>query len=151
TPAGVRADPFWKPEWSPTYALGAMYVGHLLAVRRSLAEDVGGFDSGVDTIQDFEFMLRVSERARGIRHVPRILSHWRAVPESIASGPRAKPGVEELQARAVNEHLRRLAVDAEAVAHPSIPHRTVLVPGPGAPKSRVSVVVAASGRPRHLA
>ncbi len=150
TPVGVRADPFWKPEWSPTYALGAMYIGHLLAVRRSLAVQVGGFDTAFDTIQDFEFMLRVSERARGIRHVPRILYHWRAVPESIASDPGAKPGVEELQTRAVNEHLRRRGVAARAVSHPSIPHRTVLVGEPDGPATRVSVVVAASGRPRHL-
>ena len=58
-PARGRADPFFKPDWSPTYALGAMYIGHLLVVRRSIAERAGGFDSAFDTIQDFEFMLRV--------------------------------------------------------------------------------------------
>ena len=34
TAHGKRADPFFKPDWSPVYALGAMYVGHLLVVRR---------------------------------------------------------------------------------------------------------------------
>ena len=86
TAHGRRADPFFKPDWSPTYALGAMYIGHLLVVRRSLAEEVGGFDSAFDTIQDFEFMLRVSERTDRIHHIPRILYHWRAIPGSIAAG-----------------------------------------------------------------
>src|SRR4051794_14102633 len=27
---GNSADPFLKPSWSPVYALGAMYIGHLL-------------------------------------------------------------------------------------------------------------------------
>jgi len=37
TIGGVRADPFLKPDWSPVYALGAMYIGHLLVVRTAVA------------------------------------------------------------------------------------------------------------------
>src|SRR3982751_550174 len=70
TIGGVRADPFLKPDWSPVYALGAMYIGHLLIVRTSVAEAAGGFDSAFDKIQDFEFMLRVSERTDRIHHIP---------------------------------------------------------------------------------
>src|SRR5207244_11607894 len=130
TPDGRRADPFFKPDWSPVYALGAMYVGHLLVVRRSVAEAVGGFDSQFDTIQDFEFMLRVSERTARIHHIPRILYHWRAIPGSIAAGALEKGGVPELQARAVTAHLRRRGIAATAVPHPSIPHRAPLRPEP---------------------
>src|SRR3954470_7318639 len=56
TPDGRRTDPFLKPDWSPVYALGAMYVGHLLVVRRELIEEVGGLDPAFDTIQDFELL-----------------------------------------------------------------------------------------------
>jgi glycosyltransferase involved in cell wall biosynthesis len=150
TPDGVRADPFLKPDWSPVYALGAMYVGHLLAVRRSIAEEVGGFDPGFDTIQDFEFMLRVSERSDRIFHHPHILYHWRAIPASIASDPGAKSGVEELQTRAVTAHLRRRGVKARAIPHPSIPHRTRLVAEPRTSSPKVSVVIAAGGRPGRV-
>ncbi|HEY8002370.1 MAG TPA: glycosyltransferase [Solirubrobacterales bacterium] len=127
---GTRADPFFKPDWSPTYALGAMYVGHLLVVRRSLAEQVGGFDSAYDKIQDFEFMLRVSERTDRIHHIPLILYHWRAIPGSIAAGAEQKSGVPELQAKAVSAHLRRIGVAAVAVPHQEIPHRAQLAPDP---------------------
>jgi len=139
----IRADPFLKPDWSPVYALGAMYIGHLLVVRRTVAEAAGGFDSAYDTIQDFEFMLRVSERTNRIHHIPQILYHWRAIPGSIAAGTDQKDGVPELQARAVSAHLERLSVDAKAVPHETIPHRAVLAAVNGsAPSAKVSAVVA---------
>jgi glycosyltransferase involved in cell wall biosynthesis len=148
---GIRADPFLKPDWSPVYALGAMYIGHLLVVRRSLAEAVGGFDPAFDKIQDFEFMLRVSERTNRIHHVPQVLYHWRAIPGSIAAGAEEKSGVPELQARAVSAHLERRGVDAVAVPHPRIPHRAVLAPRNGAvPTAAVSAIVAAREEGRGL-
>jgi len=151
TIGGVRADPFLKPDWSPVYALGAMYIGHLLVVRTAVAEAAGGFDSAFDKIQDFEFMLRVSERTGRIHHVPRILYHWRAIPGSIAAGTEQKSGVEELQARAVSQHLERLGMPARARPHPAIPHRAVLVPANGsAPQPKVSVVIAALGAGAEL-
>jgi glycosyltransferase involved in cell wall biosynthesis len=143
---GVRADPFLKPDWSPVYALGAMYIGHLLVVRRTVAEAAGGFDSAFDTIQDFEFFLRVSERTDRIHHIPQTLYHWRAIPGSIAAGTDQKSGVEELQAKAVSDHLARRGVDAKAVPHPTIPHRAILAPRNGAaPTPKVSIVIARGG------
>jgi GT2 family glycosyltransferase len=142
---GHHADPFLKPAWSPVYALGAMYVGHLLVVRRSVVEAVGGFDPAFDKIQDFEFMLRVSERTQRIGHIPEILYHWRAIPGSIAAGTEEKSGVPELQARAVSAHLERLGSPARAVPHPQIPHRSVLIPRNGHEPQEVSVVVVALG------
>lgn len=143
---GVRADPFLKPDWSPVYALGAMYIGHLLVVRRSVAEAAGGFDPAFDTIQDFEFFLRVSERTDRIHHIPQTLYHWRAIPGSIAAGTDQKSGVEELQAKAVSAHLERRGVEARAVPHPTIPHRAVLAPRNGsAPSPEVSIVIATGG------
>jgi GT2 family glycosyltransferase len=138
---GKRADPFLKPDWSPAYALGAMYIGHLLVVRTEVARAAGGFDSSFDKIQDFEFMLRVSERTDRIVHIPQVIYHWRAIPGSIAAGAEEKSGVPELQARAVSAHLERLGVAARAVPHPTIPHRAILAPRDGGPAANVSVIV----------
>jgi GT2 family glycosyltransferase len=141
---GIRADPFLKPDWSPVYALGAMYIGHLLVVRRALAEAAGGFDAEFDLIQDFEFFLRVSERTDRIHHIPQTLYHWRAIPGSIAAGTEQKTkNIEQLQARAVSEHLERRGVAARAVPHPVIPHRAVLTPSNGAAAgTTVGIVIA---------
>lgn len=145
TPAGERTDPFHKPDWSPVYALGAMYVGHLLVVRRSLLEESGSFDPSFDTIQDYELLLRLSERTQRIHHIPRILYHWRAIPGSIATDAEAKPGVPELQARAVNQHLSRRGIAAEAVPHDRIPHRVRLRPQARRSRPAVSVVILSRG------
>ncbi|MGH2988389.1 MAG: glycosyltransferase family 2 protein, partial [Solirubrobacterales bacterium] len=138
---GERVAPFRKPDWSPVYALGAMYVGHLLVVRRTLVLEAGGFDPAFDTIQDFELLLRVSERTERVHHLPRVLYHWRAVPGSIAAGVDEKSGVPALQAAAVNAHLRRRGIAATAVPHPEIPHRARLVPEPRSEHPLVSAIV----------
>ena len=144
---GRRADPFFKPDWSPVYALGAMYIGHLLVVRRSLIEQVGGFDSAFDKIQDFELMLRLSECTDRIHHIPRILYHWRAIPGSIAAGALEKSGVPELQAEAVNAHLERVGAGARAAEHPAIPHRARLIAGPRpAAEPELSLIIVGDGR-----
>lgn len=145
TTSGERTDPFHKPDWSPVYSLGAMYIGHLLVVRRSLLEQCGGLDPAFDPIQDFELMLRLSELTDRIHHIPRVLYHWRAIPGSIAADANAKPGVPELQTRAVNEHLRRQGIAAEAVPHEGIPHRTRLRPQGRPERPAVSVVIPSRG------
>ena len=145
-PEGERRDPFLKPDWSPVHALGVMYVGHLLAARRSLIEAVGGLDPAYDGVQDFELLLRLSEHAREIRHIPEILYHWRAIPGSVAAGEDEKAGIAELQAAAVNAHLERRRIAARAEPHPSLPHRARLRPDPGWHAPPVTLVIVARRR-----
>ncbi len=117
-----------KPDWSPQLFRGVMFVGHLLTVRRSTAVDAGAFDSAYDFVQDFEFMLRVSERTRNIRHIPKVLYHWRRIPESVAGGGKADKGIERLQAAAVQAHLDRLGLKGRATPNPQHPHRVIIEP-----------------------
>jgi O-antigen biosynthesis protein len=132
---------FYKPDWSPIYALGAMYVGHLLVVRRGLLDELGGFDPAYDGIQDYELMLRLTERTSRIEHIPEILYMWRATAGSLAAHPEAKPEIGELQVRAVNAHLARAGIEvARAAGHPSHAHRVRLVPARPRPES-VSIVI----------
>jgi GT2 family glycosyltransferase len=154
TPEGRRTDPFLKPDFSPVYALGAMYPGHLLVVRRELISEAGGLDPDFDTVQDFELLLRLSERTERMHHIPEVLYHWRAIPGSIALGEDEKEGVTDLQARAVNAHLARRGIAAEAVPHPAIPHRLRLRPQPRRSDPAVDIVTAArrsAGRQANLA
>ncbi len=152
SPRGRHSDPFHKPDWSPAHVLGVMYVGHLLVVRRALVEETGGFDPEFDGIQDFELLLRISERSERIGHVDEILYHWRAIPGSIAAGEGQKAGIEELQAKAVNAHLARLGAAARARPHPSLPHRLRLAPDPDPAPPRVSLLIASTegGRAERL-
>jgi len=147
---GARSHPFFKPDWSPEFFRGVMYVGHLLFLRRSLVESVGGFDPTFDGVQDYELMLRVSERTDRIEHIPRILYHWRKLPGSVAASTDAKEGISDLQAAAVNAHLERCRVPAFARPNPSFPHRAMLHPKPRARWPRVTVIVPTKDAPHHL-
>jgi SAM-dependent methyltransferase len=130
-----------KPDWSPTLFWGVMFVGHLLVVRRTLAEAVGGFDPAFDNVQDFEFMLRLSERTERIAHVPRVLYRWRRLPGSVAFHGDEKTQIGELQAAAVTEHLQRIGVEASARPHPQLAHRAEIVPRARRLTPTISVVL----------
>ena len=119
---GLCDEPFCKPDWSPAYLRGVMYVGHLLCVRREAALAIGGFDSGFDGVQDFEFLLRYSERYPRIAHIPQILYHWRRVDGSLAASLTAKDNITGLQRQAVAAQLGRLHLPATAIEGPR-PHR----------------------------
>ena len=108
TAGGQRLLPMLKPDFSPEFLRGVMYVGHALGVRTTVARKIGGFDPAFDGVQDFEFALRLTEHTRRIGHVPRMLYHWRQAAGSSALAGNVKGNMDEKQARAVQAHLRRL-------------------------------------------
>jgi glycosyltransferase involved in cell wall biosynthesis len=105
---------FIKPDWSPERLRGQMYTSHLSVYRTALVREVGGFREGYDGSQDHDLALRVSERARTVVHVPRVLYHWRVVPGSAAGDRDAKPYAWHAGRRAVQDQLDRLGIDATA-------------------------------------
>ena len=146
--SGALVEPFFKPDWSPEYFRGAMYVGHLLCVERELALQTR-FDPAYDGVQDFEFMLRLSELVPRIGHVPEVLYHWRKTPGSIAESTEAKPMIGVLQERAVNAHLERRKLPARAEQSP-LPHRLQLLPLPRERYFRVSIIIPTRDAPAVL-
>lgn len=139
--AGRIIDHHFKPDWSPTMLEGVMYVGHLLSVRTSLAKALGGFDSAYDGVQDFEFMLRLSEKTNNIHHIREPLYKWRAIAGSLAAGTDEKSGIEVRQARAVNAHLERTERPMVAVTNSNFSHRLRLKAASGQSRGKVSIVI----------
>jgi GT2 family glycosyltransferase len=92
TMAGEFVQPFYKPDFSPELLLAQNYLCHFSAIRTSVFWDVGGFQEGIDGSQDFDLFLRVTEVARSVEHIPKILYHWRIVPGSTAADISAKGG-----------------------------------------------------------
>jgi hypothetical protein len=74
-------------------------------MRRDLAR--AEFRSEFDGAQDYDLLLRISEKTDRIRHIPRVLYHWRRTAESTAHNIRRKPGALEAGRRAIEEHLVR--------------------------------------------
>lgn len=139
--AGERCNPFFKPRWDPDLILGQNYVTHLLVVRRALLQAVGGLRPGYEGSQDYDLVLRLAERAlpHRIRHLPRVLYHWRVVPDSVARGNLA------LAARrgreAVSAHLCRRGVRARVVGAPRAPIYNQVRRALPTPPPRVSVLL----------
>jgi GT2 family glycosyltransferase len=118
--AGRRSAPFFKPDWSPERMRTQMYTCHLSVLRRSLVEEVGGFDPEFEGSQDWDLVLRVTERARTVLHVPRVLYHWRTLETSAAGGgEEAKPWAFEAGARAVQAHCARIGLPARVERDPA--------------------------------
>jgi len=117
--AGRHSGPFFKPDWSPERMRTQMYSCHLSVFRRSLAEAAGGFDPEFEGSQDWDMVLKVTERARAVVHVPRVLYHWRMLEGSTAGADEsAKPWAFEAGTRAVQAHLERIGMPARVTHDP---------------------------------
>ena len=112
TTSGERFDPFFKPDWAPDMLLSHMYCGHLSVYRTALVRSLEGFRSGYDGSQDYDLTLRLTEQTQKIRHVPKILYHWRTIEGSTASGKEAKDYAHRAAARALQDALDRRKTDA---------------------------------------
>ncbi len=112
-PDGRRADPVFKPDFSPERLRQQNYITHLVVARRSLVEQLGGFRLGLDGSQDHDLLLRLGEQARSIVHVPEVLYHWRMTAGSVALDPDAKRYSYERGRQAVADHCARVGIDAE--------------------------------------
>jgi GT2 family glycosyltransferase len=109
---GRLHSPHYKPDWSPERFRHHMYTTHFSVLRRALVEEVGGFRPGFDGSQDHDLVLRVTEHARQVVHVPEVLYHWRQVEGSAATDPDAKPYAWDAGVRAVQDQLDRLGIPA---------------------------------------
>ncbi|WP_125774512.1 glycosyltransferase family 2 protein [Antribacter gilvus] len=140
---GTFYDEFDKPDWSPERLRGQMYTSHLSVLRTSLVREVGGFREGFEGSQDHDLVLRVTERARRVVHVPEVLYHWRVVEGSTAGDENAKPYTWEAGRRAVQSHVDRVGIPADVELGP-VPG-TYRLDRRAVPGGMVSVVIPTRG------
>jgi glycosyltransferase involved in cell wall biosynthesis len=107
-----RYDPQFKPDWSPELFLSYNYVNHFTTIRRKLVKSLGRFRIGYEGAQDYDLILRVIERTHKIRHIPKILYHWRAIKGSTALKARSKPGMHRSALTGLKDHLKRNGIPA---------------------------------------
>jgi O-antigen biosynthesis protein len=152
-PDGTVSDTFYKPDWSPERLRAQNYCTHLSVTRRSLVAAVGGFRAGFDGSQDHDLILRVTERARRVHHVPEVLYHWCITPGSAAAdsadAPAAKPYAQEAGRRAVGEQMVRLGIDA-TVEHLARRGQYRVRRARPQPAPTVSVIVSTAGTTRPV-
>lgn len=118
---GTRFGPFFKPGWSPELLRQLMYTCHLSVLRMDRVRDVGGFRQRYEGAQDYDLVLRVTELATNVRHIPRILYHWRAHSGSTAASSDQKPYAHVAAKKAVADHISRQEIIGQVREHPSLP------------------------------
>ena len=103
----LRKDPFFKPDWSPDTVMSLLYTCHFSVFRKSLLDEIGGFRIGFEGCQDYDLILRVTERTNHIQHIPKVLYHWRERKESTSLDVGAKSYINERMICVKEDALKR--------------------------------------------
>ena len=106
----IRHEPYFKPDFSPDTLRSTNYPTHFSIFRKALFDQLGGFRAGFDGSQDYDVILRATERAKGVAHIPKILYHWRMHNQSVARNSAAKAYAYDAGRRAIAEHLERVGL-----------------------------------------
>src|SRR5581483_1907041 len=118
--------------------LGANYLTHLCVMRTEHVLNAGGWRSEMDGAQDWDLFLRVIARSKTIRHLPKVLYHWRQAKTSVAAaGMQGKPYAARAQVRCLEEHARAMGLPSLGVSHT---RQGLQLAWPLSPEIRVSVV-----------
>ena len=136
-----RFDPYFKPDWNPDLNYGQNYISHLTVYRTELIRSLGGFRKGYEGSQDWDLILRAIEKipASSIRHIPKLLYHWRAAPGSTALQLAEKNYPVEAARMALEDHFKRTGQKVELLPVPG-DHWRIKYPLP-LPAPLVSLII----------
>lgn len=153
--SGRRFDPYFKTAWNPALMQTQNAFSHLGVFRRGLVETVGRFREGYEGAQDHDLALRCADESAPtrIRHIPRVLYHWRVLPGSTAASLAAKPYAANAGQRAVRDHLDRRGIAGRVETAAASFYQVAYAPPD--PQPRVSIIMPTTLRnavtPRCLA
>ncbi len=97
----------FKPDYAIDNLRANNYICHFSVFARELLDGTELFRTRFDGSQDHDMILRLTDRARNVVHVPKLLYYWRSHPGSTAADISAKPYAIESAKGAVADHLRR--------------------------------------------
>lgn len=100
-------EPNYKPDFSYEQLQTQNFICHLNVYSRKLFDEVGGYRSGFNGSQDHDIVLRLTEKAEKIAHIPEVLYYWRVHEKSVASNIDAKPYATISGIKAINESYER--------------------------------------------
>ncbi|MDO4519588.1 MAG: glycosyltransferase family 2 protein [Eubacteriales bacterium] len=109
-------EPNFKTDFNPFMLESNNYICHIFVVKKQIIDKIGGFRPEFDGAQDFDLILRCWEESddQSICHIPKMLYHWRSHPNSTATNPESKRYAYVAGAKALEEHFKRIGVEATA-------------------------------------
>ncbi len=98
----------FKPDFSVDNLRGVNYICHLSVFRKSLLDEVGYFNPKYDGSQDHDMIMRLTDAAKKVCHIPKVLYFWRCHQMSTSMNLNAKSYAVAAGRRAVKDaELRR--------------------------------------------
>ena len=104
--------PHFKPDFAIDNLRAHNYICHFSVFSRELLDQIGLFRDKCHGSQDYDIILRLTEKAKSISHIPKILYFWRCHENSVASDISAKPYVIDAAHIALNDHFERVGLEA---------------------------------------
>jgi len=103
-------QPHFKQDYAPDTLRANNYICHLSVYSRALFEQAGPYHSDFDGSQDYDMTLRLTEKARNIIHIPKLLYYWRSHSQSVAESIETKPQAITSANAAISNHLKRVGL-----------------------------------------
>ena len=103
---GNRFDPHFKPDFSKELLECTNYITHLVVAKKELCDLVGILNSEFDGAQDFDYVLRLTLKAKNIYHISKILYHWRVAETSTAKDIEIKSYAIDAGKNALNKYFK---------------------------------------------
>ena len=101
----------FKPDYAVDNLRANNYICHFSVFSRDLLEGTELFRTKFDGSQDHDMILRLTDAAKKVVHVPKALYYWRSHAGSVASGIEAKTYAINAAKGAIAEHLRTHGFD----------------------------------------
>lgn len=101
----------FKPDYAIDNLRANNYICHFSVFARDLLEGTELFRTKFDGSQDHDMILRLTDAAKNVVHVPKALYYWRSHAGSVASGIEAKTYAINAAKGAIAEHLRSHGFD----------------------------------------
>ena len=96
----------FKPDYAIDNLRANNYICHFSVFHRRLLEGSELFRTKYDGSQDHDMILRLTDKAKKVVHVPKLMYYWRSHAGSVASGIQAKTYAVDAAKGAVADHLR---------------------------------------------
>ena len=96
----------FKPDYAIDNLRANNYICHFSCFKKELLEGMELFRKQFDGSQDHDMILRLTDKAKKVVHVPKLLYYWRSHAGSVASDISAKSYAIEAARGAVADHLR---------------------------------------------
>lgn len=102
-------QPNLKPDYSPDTLRSYNYICHFMCFRKDLIRrDETFLNKEMEGSQDYDLILRLTERTKKISHISKVLYFWRAHNNSVAQDAKAKPYAVVAAKKALTNHLKRV-------------------------------------------